>query len=347
MSELREQNEARASVWWPRIVSAVLGIVVTVAGALIVQRLQAREPRLVYSSVETVPFNGPSNVVGIYQVVLRNDGKAEVENISCYIRVPGAKIEQYRTVAAASLSTSATQSVDAVRVDIPSLNPGESAQVSILASNPTYLPTHPEISVRAKGVTGEAQAPSGAPQSDFTWFYLSLAAAATALASTSLIRRLFSKGKGLFSAEMGVESETQAKTLASICRKHGLEPRALCYDAVKEITYYGEADRLGAEAGDSDDPQATLDVKKILLALSVAREMRDESRAIVFYNLARIAMKDGDLDEAGNYLFQARALSPEEVDGRRRIDPCSARCPRELWPNYPRRRADPLGGWMP
>jgi hypothetical protein len=132
------------------------------------------------------------------------------------------------------------------------------------------------------------------------------------LGSTSLIRRLFIKEVG---------SGSQAETLASICEMHGLKPRADRYAAAKEITYYGEADRLGEEADGSNDPQVVSQVKRILLALSVVSGVRNASRAIVFYNLARISAKDGKMDEAENYLFQARTLSAEEIDGRRRIDP--------------------------
>jgi hypothetical protein len=310
----QSDNEQQGSVWWPRLVSALLGIIVTVVGAVVVQKLESREPRLTYSSVETVPFSGPSSVVGIYQVVLHNDGKSEVEAINCYVRIPGAKVEQYRTIAAPSLSTTATVVGDAVRVDIPSLNPGETAQVSILATSPTYLPNHPEISLRAKGVTGEEQPATGAPQRGRTEPYLSLAAtiaATSALVSTALIRLLLSrKGFG-----------NQSKTLASVCEMHGLKIRADRYGATKGITYYAEADRLGDEADRSASAQVVSEVKKILLALSGVDTVKRESRAIILYNLARISAKEGNADEADNYLAQATKLSSEEIEGRRRIDP--------------------------
>jgi hypothetical protein len=147
-----------ASVWWSRTISALLGIAVTVIGSLIIQKVQSREPHLTYSSVETVPFNGQNGVVGIYQVIVRNDGKREVEDVTSHIQIPGAKIEQYRIIVAPSLTTTTSENGDVIRVNLPSLNPGETAQISILASNPTSLPNHPEISVRAKGVNGVEQA---------------------------------------------------------------------------------------------------------------------------------------------------------------------------------------------
>jgi hypothetical protein len=140
--------------------------------------------------VETVPFNGPNNVVGIYQVVLRNEGKKEVEDIGCYIRIPGAKIEQYRTITAPSLVTTDRVANDTVRVSVPNLNPGEAAQISVLASNPTFLPTHPEISVRAKGLMGEEQPATPSEKSETALPFLSAAIALAALLSTFAIRTL-------------------------------------------------------------------------------------------------------------------------------------------------------------
>jgi hypothetical protein len=214
-----------ASVWWPRMISALLGIAVTVIGSLILQRIQSREPHLTYSSVEAVPFNGQSGVVGIYQVIVRNDGKGEVEDVTAYIRVPSAKIEQYRTIVAPSLTTTTSANGDSIRVNLPSLNPGEAAQISILAGNPSFLPTHPEISVRAKGVNGVEQA-STTSNTEGKPFLLSLATALAALLSTASfyqVLRTKSLGRG------NIFGGSQASNFESICKMHGLDARAARY----------------------------------------------------------------------------------------------------------------------
>lgn len=309
---MEKADNPRGSLWVQRVGSAVLGILVTVVAAIIVQKLESREPRLVFTSVETVPFNGPNNVIGIYQTVVRNEGKAEVDDVSCYIRIPGATIEQHRVIVPPSLQVQEGTIGDALRVEIPSLNPGELAQISILANNPTHLPNHPEISVRAKGVNASEQAPSVPSQQPERYLSLLTAMAGTlAVASTFGFRRLFSKGMG----------GSQASTLQSICRMHGLSDRADQYKVRRGINYYGEADRLGQEAVQSHDPRTVADIKKILLAISSIDRMWDSSRAIVLYNLARISAKEGASSEVTNYLDEARRLSREEVDGRVRIDP--------------------------
>lgn len=314
--EVGPKPERKSSVWWSRIVSALLGITVTVAGALIVQRLETREPRLTYSSVETVPFNGPNNVVGIYQVVLRNEGKKEVEDIGCYIRIPGAKIEQYRTITAPSLVTTDSVTNDVVRVSIPSLNPGETAQVSVLASNPSFLPIHPDISVRAKGLMGMEQPSVAAAKSETTLPLLSGIIALAALVSTFSIRTLLTHGRG------DVRLGSQRQVLATICKAHGFSARAERYARAAKLTYYGEADRLGQEAIQSTDQSTISEIKSILSALSMTEDnMKDSSRSIVLYNLARILAKEDNLEEAVEVLSRARGFDAEEVDGRHVMDP--------------------------
>lgn len=218
-----------ASVWWSRIISALLGIAVTVIGSLVLQKLQSREPHLTYSSVETVPFNGQNGVVGIYQVIVRNDGKTEVEDVTSYIQIRGAKIEQYRTIVAPSLTTTTSGNADAIRVNLPSLNPGEAAQISILATDPTFLPNHPEISVRAKGVNGvEQTSPPSRPEEKP--FLLSLSTAVAALVSTSAIY-------GLLRRRMLIGGGSQAANFKSICQMHGLDSRAARYSTVRNVTW--------------------------------------------------------------------------------------------------------------
>ena len=311
MEEESTGQKTSSSVWLSRLLSALLGVAVTVVAALIVQKLQSREPHLVYSSAETVPFNGQSGVVGIYQIVLRNDGKREVEEIICYVRIPGAKIEQYRTVVAPSLNSISTVTNDAVRATIPGLNPGESAQISILASSSTSLPGRPEVSLRGKGVNGVEQTSSETPstlEKMSTWGLL--AVAITSLFSTSLFYQLFRKRFG----------GNQVRVLESICRTHGLDSRAERYSTLSKVTYYGEADRLGDEAVRSSDGQTISSVRKVLFSLATSSGINPESRAIVLYNLARIAAKEGNTDELATYPKQAKELAPDEIEGRIKID---------------------------
>jgi hypothetical protein len=270
MDEESSGQKNWSSIWPSRLLSALLGVAVTVVAALIVQKLQSREPHLVYSSVETAPFNGQNGVVGIYQIVLHNDGKKELEDISCFVRIPAAKIEQYRTIVAPSLNSTTTETNDSVRAAIPSLNPGESAQISILASSSTSLPSRPEVSVRAKGVNGLEQTPATPPTREATSLLGFLGTAISTLLLTTTFYQLIRSRLGMGS---------QVRVLESICRTHGLDSLAKRHSTVKKVTYYGEADRLGDEAVRSSDNHTISSVKKILLGLCVIPQISPQSKS--------------------------------------------------------------------
>lgn len=68
--------------WLTVLLSSVLAIAVTVVGAMIIGKLQAQEPHLIYSYTESAPISGPNSVVSIYQVTVANDGKKEVEGVT-------------------------------------------------------------------------------------------------------------------------------------------------------------------------------------------------------------------------------------------------------------------------
>jgi hypothetical protein len=305
-------TEKTSSVWLSRILSALLGIAVTVVGALIIQKLEAHDPHLSYSRTAAVPFSGQDRVVGIYQILLRDDGKKEAEDITCYIRIAGAKLEQYRVITVPSLVPTSTVISDSLTVKLPSLNPGESAQISMLATNPSWLPSIPEVSIRGKGITGEEQV-AGTVQGSPEGIASLALVAATALLSTFSIYRVLIKNLR--------SSGGQNKELAGICKIHGMDARAAAYSSMKRTTFYAEADRLGDEAIQSRDPNTKMEAKKILIALSGVSHVKDESKAIILYNLARIASQEGSEREAQLYTVKAKSLSPEEVEGRLRIDP--------------------------
>ena len=114
---------------------------------------------------------------------------------------------------------------------------------------------------------------------------------------------------------------SQAANFKSICQMHGLDSRAARYSTVRRVTYYAEADRLGDEAVQSENAQTTSEIKKVLIGICAMPNINEGSKAIVLYNLARIAAKEGNDTEVEAYVAHAKTISPEEIDGRIRIDP--------------------------
>ncbi len=320
----------RKSEWPNRIISALLGIVVSVIVALILGRLQAREPHLVYWSTEALPFSGQNGNVSIYQISVSNDGKQEISDVACVIRVPGAKVDQYKVMANPLLNASTSISNDSVNIQIPNLNPSESVQIALLVTSSLTLPLHPEILARGKGITGTEKnltkdegAPTGILAST-----LFVATAAVALSGLffSLLRHksLANARKSLANAmePAGPPGDDQRQVLAFICRVNGLRALADQYIAqTHETTYWAEADRLGQMGTDDPGGEQTAAIERVLEGLLAYNpQIAESSIAIVYYNLALISLTKKDKVANQKYLQLAKDISHDEIDRRLKVD---------------------------
>ncbi|ATY77701.1 hypothetical protein CVS41_11535 [Aeromonas veronii] len=85
--------------------------------------------------------------------------------------------------------------------------------------------------------------------------------------------------------------------------------------------YWVEADLLASEAIASDD-KVKRDTIEILKQISDLDVIFDSSKAIVFYNVARIA-KSGNINglDVNHYLDLAKDLDKREITKRIKIDP--------------------------
>ncbi len=177
-----------ASSWRWTLIAAAISIVVIVAGETLVRRISSREPALSYTAPESLPFNGGGKNVGIYQVEVTNEGDAAADSLTGLVRVPAASIDNQRVSGPGALPIEAKVEGDTLRFSAPSLNPGETIRLSILASSPMGLPTEPEVSVRATGVSGFRRA-SGGSRADAISFVPTLVIA-TATAVVMLLLQL-------------------------------------------------------------------------------------------------------------------------------------------------------------
>jgi hypothetical protein len=306
------EDPEKSNPWVSRIVSAVLGILITVAAALIIGKIQSQDPHLAYTVVSSIPFSGASSVVSIYQINLVNDGKREVQNVTCYVRVPGGKIEQYKTSIAPSIGVTQTTISDSLTVQITSLNPSDTATISLLASGLGELPARPEVSIRASGVNGEEKARSSKDEgANPSW--LVLLSGLGAVTSTGLLLPFVRKFVG---------GSDQAKTLEAICQTHGFHKEAEYYSKLKgRLWFRDEADRLTVDALAVGTADAVGRAETVLLALATRDHISPKSQAIVLVNLARIEATRGNEPAADRFLDLARSCSESTVDERLKILP--------------------------
>lgn len=311
--------------WLTIFVSGLVTLVVSVAAGTVIYGLQSREPHLVYSTSDTLPFNGENRVVAVYQVSLTNDGKRSVDEVVCVIRIPGAAIEQKRVIADPSLSYTDSTLNDTLKLQISSLNPSETVHVSVLASAPSFIPTHPEVSLRAKGVLGEQTSSKGDQRPFLVGFTTSLAAVAVSfvffIVSVGRLKRQ-TRSKAVTEGEEGRHSDDQRQILAYLHRLHGLSTEAERLLSQSHATsYWAEADRMGQLAVHAQNEEIRDKYKSVLSALLEYAVVSKSSQAIIRYNLARIALASNQTSEASARLKEASALSPKLIARRIHLDP--------------------------
>lgn len=315
------ERSSHKAAWGNRLVSAALGILVTVIGALIIGTFQAREPALVYSSTESLPFNGLNGEVSIYQVTISNDGKREANDVACIIRIPTGKVDQYKVTASPLLSVSGSTSGDSVTVQVPNLNPSESFQVSLLVSGTQSLPSRPQISARGRGILGTEKNPEQNKSESDPVLWVSLAAFSAVFIS-GVFTLIFRRTKTFVPSSTG-SGDDQRQVLAYICRANGLSDLADQYSSQPhETTYWAEADRLGQIATDTQNGERMAAIERSLLALvEYDTNLADTSKAIVFYNVALINRCKKDEPNYKKYLELAKETSRNQIERRLKVDP--------------------------
>ncbi|HKQ06186.1 MAG TPA: tetratricopeptide repeat protein [Blastocatellia bacterium] len=310
---------------WPKwaeiLITALLTGVVTIVTGLITLRLQEREPRLVYSTADTLPFAGQNQVIGIYQLSISNEGKKEVEDVDCHVRVPDAAIGQKSISASPSINISDSVNGDTLKLHVAGLNPSETIQLSILATAQIYLPPRPEISLRGKGIPGTEKSIKENEKPAL----LALVPAFAGLVAGSLALMFIAKRRVNTSQEDDDSErhrEDQRRVLAYLCGLHGLTHDVDRYlSGVPKTKYWAEADRLALLAINSQDSTLIDKTKLVFSDVLQYAAITKLSQGLVLYNLARIALAAGDIEEAQECLRQAQLKAPKLIATRLRIDP--------------------------
>lgn len=246
------------------------------------------------------------------------------------IRVPGARVDQYKVIANPLLNASTSISNDSVNTQIPNLKPSESMQITFLVTRSMTFPSHPEILARGKGITGTEKnltKDEGAPGGIFaSTLFVATAAVGLSGLFLSLLRRksLANAQNSLADAIVpeGPRGEDQRHVLTFICRVHGLRALADQYIAQPhETTYWAEADRLGQMETDNPDGEQTAAIERVLAGLlDYDPQIAKPSIAIVHYNLALISLSRKDDVGRQKYLQLAKEISPAEISRRLKVD---------------------------
>jgi hypothetical protein len=315
--------EERRLNWLQIVVTALITGVVTVGTGMLLFSFQQREPRLTFSSAETIPFAGSERIVGIYNLKLKNEGKREVSDVVCVIRVPAANIEQSKIYINPANTHSEETKGDVFTLHLSGLNPSEEVSISVLASSTQNLTNKPEVALRAAGVTG-VEASSANQKTDSPLWFAIISVLIGVLSSVSLIAPLTKKLRSSIIPGFVSDSRHSADqryVLAYLCSLSKLKEEEDYYrNLVQEAQYWSESDRLSDKALQSNDKEFAGRVANLLTRLLDYAQINDDSQAIINYNLARIAATLSDA-KRGEYPATARKLAPKLIERRLHIDP--------------------------
>jgi hypothetical protein len=311
--------------WQQILVTALITGIITVISGLIVFKFQEHEPKLTYSAIETIPFEGSNKVVGIYNVVLENEGKKDLKDVVCVVKISKSQIDQYKVSVNPANIHSETQKDDTLTVKLSGLNPSEEVTVSILASSQSTLPKRPEVALRAVGLTGTEKSSNG---KDGKFQDLLLTVAGGVLATLALLFTLSSKLKGrvLGSTVSKIlpsekHSGDQRNILAYLCNLFKLNEEEEKYRSLNyKVEYWSESDKLAMSAIESKSSDYSLKIDKLLRELTQYASMSDDSEAIVYYNIARVAAARGEHAIKDQYLKKASGIAPTIIAKRLDID---------------------------
>lgn len=301
--------------WMQIFITALITGVVTVLTAMIIFHFQQPKNLLVYSIQETIPFESPTENLGIFHIWIKNKGSHLEEDITCEIRFSSGVIDKYRVKSETAISYSDSATKGNYKISFPNFNPDEKITISILLASKEALPKLPEVYLRSKGTNGEIEEGSDKP----TQFGTVVIAVLSAFAG---LLTLFTSRRKIFKKSVGIISETdQIDVFVHLCSEQGLLDEAENYLQISEdVSYWSEADKLTKLAIKNVDTGKAEKIRNVLVGL-MKQNMATRSKGIVLYDIAKIEEVLGNKESAFEYLSKAKKKIPEIVSIRMKVDP--------------------------
>lgn len=308
--------------WKSIIVTALITGLVTVITGTILFWWQDKEPELTYNYIKSIPFEGSGNKVFIQQFEITNSGDETAENISLSITFPESTIDKSNIRIDNAIKHIKKIEDNVITLTIESLNPSEGLSLSVLLQGKTKVLSDPIVSLRAKGVVGEK---IGAKKNELSSAIgIALVAAYMGILAFMLRSERFRENFLIIIYRLlrgqGLSTDSQKEVLASLLSMHGFTEKAKEYlNCNSSRRYWVEAGLIAAEAIAEND-ETKQKMLLVLLRLSELKVLASPSKAIIFYNIARIH-KSLSSDEVEVFLEKAKEIDSKEIEERLNRDP--------------------------
>lgn len=309
--------------WKSIIATALITGIVTIGTGMLLFWWQSEKSELTYNSIQSIPFDDSSNRLFIQQVEIKNSGDKPIEDVIFVLSFSSQEIQKSKITIDKAISHRKSADKKSIELKIDSLNPNESANISVLFQSTNSNEGGGAVSLRGKGITGKLIGTE--KKNDKTTFFISIAAAYAGIIAFGISTRRGRKilpilVRSLILGRRVGSSGEQKNVLASLLSMYGYPEKAKDYlQSDSSRMYWVEADLLASEAINGDEKVKT-DTIEILKSLSNIEVIAEGSKAIVLYNIARIAASS-DSDVSSEYLALAKKLDAEEIERRLSIDP--------------------------
>lgn len=310
--------------WKSIIATALVTGVITIVSGMVIFWVQAKTPELTFNSIRSIPFDDEKQTLFIQQVDIMNDGNKPAEDVVLSIKLPKCEINKSKIDIDFAISYKKIEGKNSFKLEIPSLNPGEGAKVSLLVESSNGQMVESAVSLRGKGVKGVALGKNTNTITSVISISLIAAYAGiiTFVLSTKTYReRFWFIIRGLLSGKIKAATGGQKYDIASSLAIHGFPGKAKEY-LVSPATrqYWAEADLLAAEVIKSS-VQVKESMVMVLKDLIEIPNMASTSKAIVAYNISRIYKALDNNTKVREYIKIANELDKKEVELRLSKDP--------------------------
>lgn len=308
------------------LIPAILSLLVTLLGGLILWRIKKERLSLQYDLIESGLFPRENGEGKYFVIKLKNTGNKAIENISLEIAFDTGAIETVR-FSDRNLLSNVIQDSSKISASLPLLNPKEALDITITAIGKPSIST-PRLIARAVGVTAVQAKEMEISVRSFTLAIALIASLTAAITMYVVVTQKFSKLRLTEAEELTLIKEIEKRQgperedqIFAVLNKAGLGhvfPQLISTGS--DITYKNTGFFLMHLFLVENEPnkQKVISAMENLLQLE---EIAPTSRSIIFYLLAKMEQTKGNHSKAADYLKKCKEEAPLMYDHLMAQDP--------------------------
>ena len=308
------------------LIPAILSLLVTLFGGLILWRIKREKLSLQYALIESGSFPREKGEGKYFVIRLKNSGNKAIENSSLEIAFDTGSIETVR-FSDKKLLSAFTQDKSKLSGTLPLLNPKEELDITITAIGISSIST-PIISARAIGVTAVQSKEIEISVKNFTWVIGFITSLVAAITMYVVVNHEVSK------IEMSKEELRAA--IQNIGKKKGPDREDIIFAVLNKAglcTVYPQLISTGSEITYKNTGfflmhlflvESDSNKQKIISAMDNLVQVDDvfpPSRSIILYLLAKMEQTRGNHSKAVAYLQKCKDEAPLMYDHLMAQDP--------------------------